>query len=292
MLLVAGNLVYDWIAGPVAELAWDRTTWPEAFSAGLGGNGGTTAYAAARLGTRVRLVTACGDDAHGSICKERLASVGVDGIYLPGLSGGTALTMGLFRPDGARALVHRPGVLTEAFSGVKSLLAYGRGVRWLHVANPFAVPGLRLNAAVYLREAKEAGWTTSMDMGWDRMGEWMAAVGPCLPYCDWLFANAAEAEALGPVAARTVIKLGAEGCLADGVAVPAVRVEAVDSTGAGDCFCGGFIAATMRGLGVLDAARVANVCGARSVMAAGATDGLRGWEETRYAAFACGLRPD
>ena len=104
MLLVAGNLVYDWIAGPVAALDWDQTVWPAHFAAGLGGNGGTTAYAAARLGTRVRLVSACGDDLHGTICKDRLASVGVDGVYLPGLSGGTALTMGLFRADGARVL--------------------------------------------------------------------------------------------------------------------------------------------------------------------------------------------
>ena len=102
MLLVAGNLVYDWIAGPVAELAWDRTTWPEEFAAGLGGNGGTTASAAARLGTRVRLVPVCGEDIHGSICKDRLASAGVEGVYLPGLAGGTALTMGLFRTDGGR----------------------------------------------------------------------------------------------------------------------------------------------------------------------------------------------
>ena len=280
MLLVAGNLVYDWIAGPVAELAWDRTTWPEAFAAGLGGNGGTTAYAAARLGTRVRLVSACGEDIYGSICKDRLASTGVEGVYLPGLAGGTALTMGLFRADGARALVHRPGVLTEAFMDVPSLLAYGAGVRWLHVGNPFAAPGLRKYAAAYLREAREAGWTTSMDLGWDRLGEWMEVVGPCLPYCDWLFANAAEASQLGPVSARTVIKRGAEGCVVDGIIVPGLAVRAVDSTGAGDCFCGGFIAAAMRGLAPLDAARVANACGALSVSAAGATDGLLGWEET------------
>lgn len=280
MLLVAGNLVYDWIAGPVAALDWDQTVWPAHFAAGLGGNGGATAYAAARLGTRVRLVSACGDDLHGTICKDRLASVGVDGAYLPGLTGGTALTMGLFRADGARALIHRPGVLTAAFGEVPSLLPYGGGVRWLHIGNPFAVAGLRRNAAVYLREAKEAGWMTSLDMGWDRMGEWMGVVGPCLPHCDWLFANAVEAERLGPVSVRTVIKLGAQGCMVEGVSVPGVAVQAVDSTGAGDCFCGGFIAAMMRGMPPLEAARVANVCGARSVSAAGATDGLLGWEET------------
>jgi ribokinase len=284
MLLVAGNLAYDWIAGPVAELSWDQTVWPADFATGLGGNGGTTAYAAAKLGVRVRLVTGCGDDVHGSICKERLASVGVDGVYLQGLSGATAITMGLFRADGARALIHRPGVLKEAFADVPSLVPYGDGVRWLHVGNPFAILGLRRNAARYLREARDAGWVTSLDLGWDRMGEWMGVVGPCLPYCDWLFANAAEAEHLGPAVVRTVIKRGAEGCVVDGVAVPGMPVTAVDSTGAGDCFCGGFIAATMRGLGPLDAARIANIYGAQSVSAAGATTGLLGWEETIDAA--------
>jgi len=62
--------------------------------------------------------------------------------------------------------------------------------------------------------------------------------------------------------------------------VPGLAVRAVDSTGAGDCFCGGFIAAAMRGLAPLDAARVANAYGAQSVSAAGATEGLLGWEET------------
>lgn len=278
MLLVAGNLVYDWIAGPVEELHWDQTVWPADFATGLGGNGGTTAYAAARLGTRVRLITGCGEDAHGAICRERLESVGVETALLPGLSGGTAVTMGLFRAGGARALIHRPGVLAEAFSGVGSLRPYGAGIGWLHIGNPFAIMGLRRNAASYLREAKEAGWVTSLDLGWDRLGEWMAVVGPCLPYCDWLFANEAEARQIGPVPVRTIVKRGAEGCTVDGVVIPGLRVPVVDSTGAGDCFCGGFIAARMRGLPAIDAARVANAYGAQSVSAAGATGGLLGWD--------------
>jgi sugar/nucleoside kinase (ribokinase family) len=281
MLLVVGNLVYDWIAGPVEELRWEQTTWPAAFAAGLGGNGGTTAYAAARLGVRVRLVTACGEDAHGAICRQRLAEAGVEGVYLPGLAGETAVTMGVFRADGARALLHRPGVLADAFGEVRSLMPYGAGVRWLHVANPFAVAGLRRNARLYLQEAREAGWTTSLDLGWDRLGEWMDVVGSCLPYCDWLFANEAESAHLkGDGFRGLVVKRGAAGCTVNGEAVPGMRVEAVDTTGAGDSFCGGFIAATLRGFSPLEAARVANRCGARSVSAAGPTTGLRGWEET------------
>ena len=58
----------------------------------------------------------------------------------------------------------------------------------------------------------------------------------------------------------------------------AFRVKAVDSTGAGDSFCGGFLAAMMRGADALEAARIGNAYGAQSVSAAGATTGLGGWE--------------
>lgn len=278
MLLVAGNLVYDMIAGPVEDLSWDTTVWPAEFAEDLGGNGAVTAFSAFHLGfPRVRLITACGSDAAGGFCRNRLS--GVDAVYLPCQSDQTALTMGLFRADGARALVHRPGVLGEAFQHVASLRPYAAaGTSWLHVANPFAVPGLRKNAAAYLREAKEDGWTTSLDTGWDRTGEWMASIGPCLPYVDWLFANSAEAAKLGGEvalrsggAAGVVIKRGADGCSVDGVCLPAEQVAAVDSTGAGDCFCGGFLAAAMNGASPVEAARAGNRAGALCVAHAGAT---------------------
>lgn len=271
MLLVVGNLVYDWIAGPVEQLNWDQTVWPPHFAAGLGGNGGTTSFAAAREGARVRLVSAVGDDTHGVICRQTLITAGVDFCPVPVPNGPTAITMGLFRPDGARALVHRPGVLTHAFEGTPTLRPYGQGVRWLHIANPFAVPALRRQAARYLREAKEDGWQTSMDLGWDRLGEWRKVVDPCLEHCDWLFANAAEAEALGPVGVSTVVKRGAAGCEVEGERIEAERVEAIDTTGAGDCFCGAFLAALLAGKGAKEAATRANACAARSVTKAGPT---------------------
>ncbi len=299
MLLVAGNLVYDWIGGPVEELAWDTTVWPEHFSAGLGGNGATTAYAAAYLGAAVRLITASGGDSNGDACRRMLERAGVEPFFSHGLKGETALTMGLFRADGARALIHRPGVLEQAFTDIDSLAPYAEGIDWLHVANPFAVPVLRERAPLYLSEACDRGWTTSLDTGWDRKGQWIEVIGPCLPYVEWFFTNEAEAAALTGKAdfreaavalralgaANVVIKRGARGCaMALGraaiVEVPAHSVKVIDTTGAGDCFCGGFIAALMRELDPADAARVANVCGALSASAAGSTTGLTTWRET------------
>ena len=299
MLLVAGNLVYDWIGGPVESLAWDTTVWPKHFAAGLGGNGATTAYAAAYLGAAVRLITACGGDSNGEACRRMLDRAGVEAFFSNGLKGETALTMGLFRSDGARALIHRPGVLNQAFTDIDSLAPHADGIDWLHVANPFAVPALRERALAYLQEACDLGWTTSLDTGWDRQGQWIEVIGPCLPYVEWFFCNEAEAAALtgkpdyrdaaaalrAHGAANVIIKRGALGCaVALGrtapVEVAPCAVEAIDTTGAGDSFCGAFLAAMLREMDPLDAARIANVYGALSASAAGATTGLTTWRET------------
>jgi ribokinase len=74
-----------------------------------------------------------------------------------------------------------------------------------------------------------------------------------------------------------VIKLGPRGAIAalDGVRAqaPAPRVRAVDTTGAGDSFAGGFVSAFLRGATLLDCLRLGNACGAASTRKAGGTAG-------------------
>jgi sugar/nucleoside kinase (ribokinase family) len=84
-----------------------------------------------------------------------------------------------------------------------------------------------------------------------------------------LFGRDAPEEAARAFAARgpraVVIKLGADGCLvcgqgqAEPLHVPAVPVEAVDPTGAGDTFCGAFAVTYGRGESLLEAACRASV---------------------------------
>ena len=63
-----------------------------------------------------------------------------------------------------------------------------------------------------------------------------------------------------------VLTLGERGSVvfadAAAVRVPAAKVRAVDTTGAGDAFLGGFLAGLHAGLGFADAARLGNACGA------------------------------
>jgi sugar/nucleoside kinase (ribokinase family) len=76
-----------------------------------------------------------------------------------------------------------------------------------------------------------------------------------------------------------VVKLGPRGCLIAGaeneIAVPAFEVEVVDTTGAGDCFVGGFLSEMMRGASLTDAARFGAAVAAFSIGQLGATAGLR-----------------
>lgn len=279
-ILVLGSLVWDSLAGPVEAVEWETTRWVESMSSGLGGNGGTTAFTFAKLsagsGHNVALLSVRGDDAAGEWLGERLREVGVDCRYLQTRRGATASTVGLFHPDGRRQLFHHPGVNTEAAFTLPT------GFDHLHVANPFALPFVRQQGAALLNQAKARGMSTSMDLGWDRLGEWGKVVEPCLAFTDLLLANAAEAARVpAPYPCPAVIKNGADGCVAAGRAVPGFGVRAVDSTGAGDCFCGAFLAARARGMDLVEAAAIANAVGALSVQQAGATGGLLGWEATR-----------
>ncbi len=126
----------------------------------------------------------------------------------------------------------------------------------------------------------------------------MRVIGPCLPFVDLLFTNEDEARELtGSGEAETaalrlredgartvVVKLGGRGCLISTdrslERMPAFEVDVVDTTGAGDCFAGGFLAALAHGYGMAEAARFANAVGALSVQKMGAVAGVRTLADT------------
>jgi ribokinase len=56
-------------------------------------------------------------------------------------------------------------------------------------------------------------------------------------------------------------------------------VEAIDTTGAGDCFAGAFLAGIARGMDYAGCARLANAVGAMNVEKIGASTGVRPYKE-------------
>lgn len=288
-VLCAGNILVDVLARPIArEVAWQATTWIEEIVQRVGGNAANSSVALAKMGIAVRILGAVGRDPFAEFALSYLSEAGVDCSVVERVALATGATSVLVREDGARALLHCPGASTVA---LEQGIAFPADATHLHLANPFSLRSFRGRAAETLRRARLAGLSTSLDTGHDALGEWMGVIGPCLAHLDVLLVNEDEARALTGLAVEeaarrfldegarcVVIKLGADGCAVYGkerFRSAGFRVAVVDTTGAGDCFSGGFVARYVEGAPLEDCALWGNALGALNVQAVGGTTGLR-----------------
>jgi sugar/nucleoside kinase (ribokinase family) len=297
-----GNIVVDTLVRPVDGMPpWSTTTYVESISTHLGGNGAVTAYAAAMMGVPVKLAGAVGRDHAGDYAVERLASAGVDVSTVRRLEGAaTAETVGLVNREGNRLFFHELGasaVFSAADLSLDAEAVNGLGI--FHYGSVFCLPALRPDARRVLERAKAAGMTVSVDSDWDTEGRWIEEFGPLCPLMDYLFVYLEEgAKLTGRTASgeiggffrdrgvpTVVVKTGARGCsvfsAAGSFESPAFEVEVLDSTGAGDCFCGAFLAGLCRGFDPQEAARLANAVAAHCIQRVGCSEGVADFKSTR-----------
>ncbi len=133
--------------------------------------------------------------------------------------------------------------------------------------------------------------TVSWDFGWSGALAQHDGLAGLMDALDLVFLNELEAplyahvndldDAYAPLRARAcavIVKLGALGSrwLRKGgdVVMPAPRVDALDTTGAGDAFNAGFLCAWMRGAQPATCLATGNAVGAASTRAAGGLDAL------------------
>jgi sugar/nucleoside kinase (ribokinase family) len=287
-----GNAVADILARPVDALAAPGASQRlEQVTLGPGGNAVNTAIALARLGISVRIAAAVGDDRLGRILREALRTEGVDDTNLVTVNGtATSTSIVLVQSSGEKRLLHFRGA-SSVFSAQHLDWSLAEGARVVHYASAFALPsfdGLPLEQTMV--RAKHLGCLTSLNICWDVHGRWLPLIRPALAYTDLIFPNLEEGRQLtgkadpGAIAGSlrelgvktVVVKLGAAGCYAEGLqgafTSPGFKVHAVDSTGAGDCFAGAFLAALCRGDDVAEAARFANAAGALCTLGMGGAD--------------------
>jgi sugar/nucleoside kinase (ribokinase family) len=139
-----------------------------------------------------------------------------------------------------------------------------------------------------------------MDTAWDSKGQWIRKIESSLKYLDWFMPSYDEAREMSGQTnpeeiahffnskgvKNVIIKLGNEGCFVKpvnekGYSVPAfIKVKAVDTSGAGDSFCAGFIAGLYKGWEIAECAKFANAVGAHCIMKIGTTAGIKPIEET------------
>lgn len=257
-----------------------------------GGKGANQAVAAGRMGARTSMIGQVGDDSLSQILRDSLEGAGVDhdSVGVSKTSTGSAVI--LVFPDGENVIVIAPG----ANATVTPELAADR-LRVLE-RGAFLLSQLEIpieSVKRSLEVAKARGATTILDPAPAR-----ELSGNLLSHVDYLTPNETESATLlgdpglamedGPAmetaAARilalgpqsVVLKLGSRGCLiasAEGFhRVPGFKVEAVDTTAAGDVFNGAFATALAEGQAIPLAARFANAAAALSVTRPGAQDSV------------------
>jgi sugar/nucleoside kinase (ribokinase family) len=293
-----GILVADVIARPVDRLpASGSLELVDEIGLRGGGCALNTATALTRLGLAAACAGKVGTDALGDFLVGLLDERGIDrSLVLRDAAASTSASVALVDGSGERTFLHMPGAngsLRADELAVDRLFA----ARVLHVAGALVLPALDgAPTAALLAEARRRGVVTSLDTVWDATGGW-DRLEPSLPHLDLLCMSAAEARAFtgrrtpeaGAAWARArgaqvvAIKLGADGCYVESDEfaghAPARRVEAVDSTGAGDAFAAGLIYARLQGWPLERAAVFANAVGAAATTAVGAAEGLPTIEE-------------
>jgi ribokinase len=242
-----------------------------------GGKGANQAVAAARLGATVRFVGRVGDDDAGRRLRDGLAAEQVDVAHV--LVDPEAPTgMALIAVDGAgeNTIVVSPGanarVSAADVGAARDVLAVAAVTLVQHEVSESAVAAAIAGAGgtVVLNPAPARPIVAPVDVLVPNRGELEALAGRAGDPVDL---------ARGLDAARAVVvTLGAEGAVVvEGERVervPAPRVDAVDTTGAGDAFCGALAQALDGGADLVEAARWAARAAAASVTRPGAQGGL------------------
>lgn len=284
MVLVLGSINMDLIFAVPRLPAEGETVLTPAFGEAMGGKGANQALAAARDGAATRFIGAIGADDFGARARATLAADGVDVSSLAVASAATgiaaifvdaqgrnkiavasganghvapsALAVDVLSPRETLVLqMEIPVATIEAAIGLASR-ARARVILNLAPALPISEAALRAVSILVVNEHEAATLCQQLSIA--------------------ASSHEGRARALADRIGRTVIAtLGPEGAIAidNGTfhRVAALKVDAVDTTGAGDCFVGVLAGALERGLALPDAMRRAAVAAslACTVMGAG-----------------------
>lgn len=251
-----------------------------------GGKGANQAVAAARAGgADTSFVGALGHDESGELLLASLDGAGVRTDLVERVEAPTGTALITVSPDGENAIVVAPGANSHVRIGAAQAERLG--------AADVVLAQLEIPLDVVLAAAavRRPGAVLALNAAPSRdLPDEMWAV------LDLLVVNEHEALDLAGAAAAddaverlaaillervpaVVVTLGGAGCLVAQrgdapVRVPAPRVDAVDTTGAGDTFCGVLAAALAGGATLVDAARTASFAGALAVTRPGAQDAV------------------
>ncbi|GHC51637.1 carbohydrate kinase family protein [Streptomyces cinnamoneus] len=265
----------------------------ESWARGMGSSPGgiaNMATALARLGLRTSLAAAFGDDMYGEYCWESL-------------SRGEGIDLSLSRTVPGW---HSPVTVSMAYEGERTMVSHGHEAPPPEEPAPECPPPARACVALlvpgrqeeWIGRAAARGSRVFADVGWDETGRWDPADLADLEHCEAFLPNAEEAmrytrtdcpraaaRALADKVPLAVVTMGERGAYAvdgrtgESAEVPAIVVEALDPTGAGDVFVAGFVTGTLAEWPLADRLAFAGLTSALSVQEFGGSLSAPGWVE-------------
>jgi sugar/nucleoside kinase (ribokinase family) len=255
-LVSLGDLILDVIVGLDEPLVPgdDRIATTRV---GAGGQAANVAAWAASLGAEARYVGKRGADSAGQLAAGELARHGVEisgpaagrnGVVVSIACGGERS----MASDRGSAIELEPDELEPGWFRCDRLHVSGYAL----LREPVAFAALRA-----VEFARAEGAEISVDLSASTLIDdtFRARVAACGP--ETIFATESERDAFGALDAAWVVKRGAAGVNVAGVSHPALPIEAIDPTGAGDAFAAGYLVGGVQ-LGLEAAARCCATLGA------------------------------
>ncbi len=290
-----GVVVVDALGRTISQYPVPRTR-PQVTTESLcfapGGGAANTGIALARMGVPTAVFSKVGDDLTGRFILEALRQRGVDvaGVRLAPHQA-TPFTYVAIHPDGERTFLHTPGAnrtFCPADIDREKLLQ----TDFLVYQDCWCLPALDGEpAAELLAEARRRGVKTCLDECWG-FGPNRQTWEKMLPHVDYVMVSLDDVRTVYPgmnaervashilsLGARAVaVKMGSQGSFVAGGGrqwrLHALPANVIDTTGAGDCWDAGFVAALRRGMELPEAAKVGHACAAFCVEHVGGAEGI------------------
>jgi ribokinase len=275
-LLVMGSFVADTAYRAARLPAWGETLMGSGFALGPGGKGSNQAVAAARAlaasGATVQFLSKLGDDAFGQLARATWDADAIDASLVGTCDTPTgAAAILIDEARGENAIIVVPGAcftltpeeVEAAAAAIRSASVFLTQLelpldtveRGLQIARTAGVPTI-------LNPAPAQPLPDSLLALADFLvpNEREAALLTGLPVASFSQAELAARSLLDRGARNVIVTLGERGALVcernSATHIPAFSAGlVVETTGAGDAFCGGFAAALHEGLPVLEAVR-------------------------------------
>lgn len=308
---VIGLYILDVLGRPVVRIPdGGNVDFIEEIRLTVAGTAGGTVVDTAKLGLRSLAVGAVGDDEKADFVLATLEKHGIDTSAMQRLPGiPTSATILNVRPNGDRPALHVRGA-SDHFDVPPAAYDQVFDAPIVHLGGTGLLRRIDGEPSrILLREAKRRGRTVTFDLI-AATAETIGLVEPLLPFIDYFMPSIEEAQDMagrrGPEECAAfyldrgttccVFTLGGEGAYyahSDGtrLRMPAFDIAVVDTTGCGDAFDAGFIAALHHRMPPDEALRFAQAAAGLVASGLGSDAGIVSFEDTLQKARTWRQRP-